>query len=83
MDTTAARVARIMSEQLGQAIEHVTEDKTVGQLDGDSLDAVECVMCMEDEFGIEIPDADAERLYPARLSEWVTYIDTRLAAGKL
>ncbi|RDY23395.1 acyl carrier protein [Romboutsia maritimum] len=56
------KVRAIISEQLGidNLGEITLETSLVDDLEADSLDAVEVVMALEDEFGIEIPDEDAE-----------------------
>jgi acyl carrier protein len=57
------RVKKIIVEQLGVDDEDVTADATfVDDLGADSLDTVELVMAFEEEFGIEIPDEDAEKI---------------------
>jgi acyl carrier protein len=57
------RVKKIIAEQLGVEGEEVTpEAKFVEDLGADSLDIVELVMALEEEFGIEIPDEDAEKI---------------------
>ena len=61
MSDTAARVKEIIASELGVEIEKVTNDAHfVDDLGADSLDTVELVMAFEEEFGIEIPDEDAE-----------------------
>jgi acyl carrier protein len=57
------RVKKIISEQLGLEEEDVTPEASfVEDLGADSLDTVELVMAFEEEFGIEIPDEDAEKI---------------------
>lgn len=57
------RVKKIIAEQLGLEEEDVTAEASfVEDLGADSLDTVELVMAFEEEFGIEIPDEDAEKI---------------------
>ena len=57
------RVKRILIEQLGMKEEEVVpKADIVDDLGADSLDTVELVMALEEEFGFEIPDEEAERM---------------------
>ncbi len=61
--TIEQRVKEIIVEQLGVNEDQVTPDaKFIEDLGADSLDTVELVMALEEEFGQEIPDEDAEKL---------------------
>ena len=62
-ENTEARVKEIIVNELGVEAEKVTpEASLVEDLGADSLDTVELVMAFEEEFGMEIPDEDAEQL---------------------
>ena len=70
----ADKVKSIIVEQLGVDEEEVTPDASfVDDLGSDSLDTVELVMAFEEEFSIEIPDEDAEKI--TRVKEATEYID--------
>ena len=57
------KVKKIIAEQLGVDEGEVTnESHFIDDLGADSLDTVELVMALEEEFGIEIPDEDAEKI---------------------
>ena len=72
--SVADRVKDIIVEQLGVNPDQVTpEAKFIEDLGADSLDTVELVMAFEEEFGIEIPDEDAEKI--TRVKEAVEYIE--------
>ena len=63
MSEIEAKVKEIIVEQLGVNTDQVTrEAKLIEDLGADSLDAVELVMAIEEEFEIEVPDEDAEKL---------------------
>jgi len=74
MSSVSERVKEIIAEQLGVNIEQVVpEAKFVEDLGADSLDTVELVMALEEEFGAEIPDEEAEKL--TTVGEAVAYIE--------
>lgn len=67
------KVKAIIAEQLGVDESEVTDNASfVDDLGADSLDTVELVMALEEEFGIEIPDEDAEKI--ASVSDALNYI---------
>jgi acyl carrier protein len=71
------RVKKIIAEQLGVEEEEITpESSFVEDLGADSLDTVELVMAFEEEFGIEIPDEDAEKILTVQNS--IDYIKERI-----
>jgi acyl carrier protein len=77
----ADKVKSIIVEQLGVDEEEVTPDASfVDDLGADSLDTVELVMAFEEEFGIEIPDEDAEKI--TRVKEAVEYIESHAKSKK-
>ncbi len=62
-NSTEGKVKQIIEQQLGVKAEQVTpEAKFIEDLGADSLDTVELVMALEEEFGQEIPDEEAEKL---------------------
>ena len=69
------RVKGIIAEQLGvEETEVIPAAKFIEDLGADSLDTVELVMAFEEEFGIEIPDEEAEKI--TRVKEAVDYIES-------
>ena len=71
------KVKDIIAEQLGVKKEEIKpESSFVDDLGADSLDTVEVVMALEEEFGIEIPDEDAEKI--TTVGEAVKYIDNKI-----
>ena len=67
------KLKEIIVEQLGVEKERVTEEATfVDDLSADSLDIVELVMAVEEEFEMEIPDSDAEKI--VTVGDVVNYI---------
>lgn len=72
------RVKKTIAEQLGVELSAVTDEKSfVADLGADSLDEIEMVMAIEDEFGIEIMDDDAEKI--TTVKEAIDYVVSRQA----
>ena len=70
------KVKEIISKQLGVDASEVTPEASfVEDLGADSLDTVELVMAFEEEFGIEIPDEDAEKI--AKVKDAIEYINKK------
>jgi len=70
------KVKSIIAEQLGVKQEEIKpESSFVDDLGADSLDTVELVMALEEEFGIEIPDEDAEKM--TTVGEAMRYIEEK------
>jgi acyl carrier protein len=70
------RVKKIIADQLGVEQDEVTPEASfVDDLGADSLDTVELVMALEEEFGIEIPDEEAEKILTVQQA--VDYIKER------
>ena len=75
MSSVEERVKRIVVEQLGVKEEEVKEDASfVDDLGADSLDTVELVMALEEEFDTEIPDDDAEKI--TTVKQAIDYINS-------
>ncbi|GAA4652404.1 acyl carrier protein [Kistimonas scapharcae] len=73
MSTIEERVKKIVCEQLGVKEEEVTNDASfVEDLGADSLDTVELVMALEEEFETEIPDEEAEKI--TTVQEAIDYV---------
>ena len=69
------RVRKIVCEQLGKSDEEVNNDSSFGDdLGADSLDTVELVMALEEEFDLEIADEEAEQI--STVQEAVDYINS-------
>lgn len=78
MSNTEERVKKIVAEQLGVKEDEVkTAASFVEDLGADSLDTVELVMALEEEFETEIPDEEAEKITTVQLA--IDYINTNLA----
>ena len=81
MSDVAERVKKIVVEHLGVDGDKVkTEASFIDDLGADSLDTVELVMAFEEEFGIEIPDEDAEKI--TRVKEAIEYIESHAKSKK-
>ncbi|MGB0722598.1 MAG: acyl carrier protein [Gammaproteobacteria bacterium] len=73
MASVEERVRKIVVEQLGVQEENVTQEASfVDDLGADSLDTVELVMALEEEFECEIPDEEAEKI--TTVKEAIDYI---------
>ena len=71
------KVKTIIAEQLGVKAEEVTPQASfIDDLGADSLDTVELIMALEEEFGVEIPDEDAEKILT--VTDAVNYVSKRL-----
>ncbi len=77
MSTVEERVKKIVIEQLGVKEDEVRNDASfVDDLGADSLDTVELVMALEEEFETEIPDEEAEKI--STIQEAIDYIESHL-----
>ena len=77
MSTVDERVKKIVVEQLGVQEEEVTNEASfVDDLGADSLDTVELVMALEEEFECEIPDEDAEKI--TTVQQAIDYVNEHL-----
>ncbi len=73
----AEEVKKIIVEQLGVDEEEVKpEAKFIEDLGADSLDTVELVMAMEEKFGIDIPDSDAQKIITVQ--DAIDYVESHL-----
>jgi acyl carrier protein len=71
--TIEERVKKVIEEQLSVNQDQITRDASfIDDLGADSLDTVELVMALEEEFGIEIPDEEAEKI--TKVGEAIDYI---------
>ncbi len=78
MSEVAQKVIKIVAEQLGVREDEIKpESSFVNDLGADSLDTVELVMALEDEFGMEIPDEDAEKI--STVGDAIKYIEEKMA----
>jgi acyl carrier protein len=73
------KVKDVIGEQLGLAKGDLSNEASfINDLGADSLDTVELVMALEEEFGIEIPDSDAEKM--TTVGDAVRYIEEKVKA---
>ena len=75
------KIKTIIADQLGVKFEEVTPEASfVNDLGADSLDTVELIMALEEEFNIEIPDDDAEKI--KTVGDIVKYIENKVDSKK-
>ena len=80
MSSIEEQVKSIVAEQLGVKEEEVTNDASfVDDLGADSLDTVELVMALEEEFETEIPDEEAEKI--TTVQQAIDYVNARKSEG--
>ena len=76
MSEVEAKVKKIIEEKLSVNVDQITNDaKFAEDLKADSLDTVELVMALEDEFGLDIPDEEAEKI--KTVQDAIDYIATK------
>ena len=74
---TLDKIKAIIAEQLGVDESEVKpETHLMKDLEADSLDAVEIIMAIEDEFDIEVPDEDAEKFQT--VNDLISYVEARI-----
>jgi len=75
------KIKTIIADQLGVKFEEVTQEASfVNDLGADSLDTVELIMGLEEEFEIEIPDEDAEKI--KTVGDIIKYIEDKVHTKK-
>lgn len=80
MPTIEERVKKIIAEQLGVNENEITNESSfVDDLGADSLDTVELVMALEEEFSTEIPDDDAEKI--TTVQQAIEYVQSHIKAA--
>ncbi|HNS14747.1 MAG TPA: acyl carrier protein [Syntrophorhabdaceae bacterium] len=81
MMTVTEKVKKMIVDQLGVSeSEVIPEAKFIDDLGADSLDIVELIMALEDEYGIEIPDEDAEKI--ETVGDAIRYIEEHMTEKK-
>ena len=79
-NNTEARIITMIAEQLHIAPQDISPESTLESLGADSLDRVEMVMKLEEEFGVEVRDEDAEKL--VSVADLINYINMLQAGAK-
>ena len=78
MSAIEDKVKAIITKQLGIKAEQITKETSfINDLGADSLDTVELVMALEEEFDLEIPDEDAEKI--ATVGDAVNYLKSKIS----
>jgi len=73
-EETVGKIKALVAEQLDVDIEKVTDEASfIEDLGADSLDTVELVMALEEEYGVDIPDEDVEKV--TTVKDVIAYID--------
>ena len=73
-EETVGKIKALIAEQLGVDIEKVTDEASfIEDLGADSLDTVELVMALEEEYGVDIPDDDVEKV--TTVKDVIAYVD--------
>ena len=73
------KIKSIIAEQLGVKVEEVTPQASfIDDLGADSLDTVELIMALEEEFNVEIPDEEAEKL--TTVGDAIKYVEAKTAS---
>ncbi len=73
MSTIEERVKKVVEDQLSVNQDQITPEASfIDDLGADSLDTVELVMALEEEFGVEIPDEEAEKI--TKVGEAIDYV---------
>jgi acyl carrier protein len=79
MSNVEEQVKKIVAEQLGVKEDIANDASFVDDLGADSLDTVELVMALEEEFECEIPDEDAEKITTVQLA--IDYIEANISSN--